>query len=187
MKRAFIFHGWDGTPTGSFKPWLKSKLEELGYEVVVPVLPHAKTPRKEEWLQTIQHVVGIPDEETVLVGHSLGGLAVLLYLSSLPDSARCKKVILVAPVVDAILDMTEEEKAVAKPWLEASIDPEKVRRFSSVITGFFSDNDGAIPTRSEQVLKETYGAKTFMLHDRGHFDDSAGIKEVPEVLQEILS
>ncbi len=186
MKRAFIFHGWGGNPNGGFKPWLKRELEKQGYQVVVPVMPDTEQPNMGEWLSTMQAAIGKPDEETVLIGHSLGGLAIFHYLQALPEGVRLGKAILVAPVVNTIMNMSDAEAMIARPWLEARLDDNKIRRHSKKMTAFFSDNDQFIPVESEQVMK-SYGAKTIMMHAMGHFDDEAGIKEVPYVVEEICN
>lgn len=186
MKKAYILHGWGGSPQGSFKPWLKKELEKQGFQVEIPVLPNTDTPKMSEWLPYIEQLVGTPDENTVLVSHSLSGLAVLQYLAALPEETRFHKIIFVAPVVDQIMDMTDAEKKIAKPWLEAAIDSQKIQRFSKYMTAFFSDNDVFIPAASAEVMKGKYSAKTIMLHNRGHFDDASQIKEVPEILEEII-
>lgn len=186
MKRAFIFHGWGGNPDGGFKPWLKRALEKNGYQVVVPVLPNTQQPKMAEWLSSMQTAIGVPNQETVLVGHSLGGLAILHYLQALPEGTHLRKVILVAPVVDAIMNMSKEEANIAQPWFDAALDAGKIRVHAKEMVGFFSDNDQFIPIESEQVLKN-YGVKTVMMHNMGHFDDEAGIKKVPYVVEEICS
>lgn len=44
-KRVFIVHGWDGYPEEGWFPWLERELEARGFEVHVPALPDASTPR----------------------------------------------------------------------------------------------------------------------------------------------
>lgn len=76
-KRAFIIHGWEGTPDSNWFPWLADELKKKGFEAVVPQMPNADFPVAKEWLGHMQKIVGEPDENTFLVGHSLGVTAIL--------------------------------------------------------------------------------------------------------------
>ncbi|MDQ5953593.1 MAG: hypothetical protein QG647_328, partial [Patescibacteria group bacterium] len=40
LKKAVLFHGTDSKPDDYWFPWLKSYLENNGYEVYVPLLPN---------------------------------------------------------------------------------------------------------------------------------------------------
>jgi predicted alpha/beta hydrolase family esterase len=186
MKRAIILHGWGGTPEKGFKPWLKRALEQHGYQLYVPALPNTDRPILEEWLATLNHIVGVPDQDTVLIGHSLGGLLVLKYLESLPKGKRIGKAILVAPVVDAIIDMNDEEQSIANPWLEKQLDGQKILTSVGSLSAFFSDDDPAIPLSSESVLRNWGGVHTIVEHQMGHYNEETNITEVPTVLAEIL-
>lgn len=186
QKKAYIFHGWSGSPDNGFKPWIKNELEKVGYMVESPQMPDTDTPKIETWLPFVQNLIQNPDEETILIGHSMGGAVVLRYLETLPEGIQIKKAVLVAPVVDAIKDMGEEEKSIAKPWLETPLNFEKIKRSAKEIIGFFSDNDKYIPLESEKILREQCGAKTFIEHQKGHYSNSDGTTEVPSILQTIL-
>lgn len=80
MKRVFIVHGWGGKPEQGFKPWLKQELEARGYSAEVPAMPETDNPRIDAWASELQKVIVRPDEDTVLVGHSLGAPAILHYI-----------------------------------------------------------------------------------------------------------
>lgn len=186
MKCAYLVHGWGGRPDSGFRPWLKKQLEKEGYEVVVPALPDTGKPLIEKWVPCLQSVIRDPDENTVLVGHSLGGPAVLRYLETLPDGVHVGKTVLVAPVVDAIMGLSPEETAFSKPWFETPIDVEKVRRSAGKMIGFFSDDDHWVPIESGKIFKERYGATTIIEHHMGHYSEESGVSEVPTILKAIL-
>ena len=57
---------------------------------------------------------------------------------------------------------------IARPWLEARLDDNKIRRHSKKMT-ILSDNDWFIRAESEQVMK-SYGAKRSDAR-YGAFDD----------------
>lgn len=186
MKCAFIVHGWGGRPEQGFKPWLKKELEARGFAVEVPVMPDTDNPKIDAWVSELQKVIVRPNEDTILVGHSLGAPAILHFLERLPDGVRIGKVVLVAPVVDCITGMSEEKLAIVREWFETTIDFEKVKRSSREIVAFFSDNDHFIPLSSEKTLKDNLGCRTIIEHAMGHYSSDDNTIEVPTVLAEIL-
>ncbi len=181
MKRAYLIHGWSGTPEHGFFPWLKRELEARGYAVEAPAMPDADAPAYEKWMPFLETLVGTPDEQTLLVGHSMGGQAALRFLERLPDGARVGTVVLVAPVIDRIKGMSPAEELVARPWLERPLDWAKIGRSVDAIVGIFSDNDRWIPTEGEALVREL-GGKTMMLHGRSHFSGDDGCHDLPELL-----
>jgi predicted alpha/beta hydrolase family esterase len=79
-KRFIIVHGWKSGPEDAWFPWLRNELESIGGTVAIPPMPHPDTPEVELWLENIKEVIGEPDKDTFLVGHSLGAFIVLKYL-----------------------------------------------------------------------------------------------------------
>jgi predicted alpha/beta hydrolase family esterase len=79
MKAVFV-HGYQGTAMGGWRPWLKRELEARGWSVSAPEMPTPDAPMVEEWVATIAREVGDSGKDCVLVGHSLGCIAILRYL-----------------------------------------------------------------------------------------------------------
>ena len=75
--KVIIFHGWGASPEDNWFPWLKHELEK-SYEVLIPRLPNSQHPKQNDWLNTALKL-GI-DEDTVLVGHSLGCILIMRIL-----------------------------------------------------------------------------------------------------------
>lgn len=187
-KKAYIIHGWEGNSQGGFLPWLKKELENKGYQVSVPDMPDANTPQISAWLGKMQELIGVPDENTILIGHSLGGLAILLYLQSLPPQSRVGQAVLVASVIEDIKDLSPEGAVIINSWLEKgkNLEADKIKEVCPQINAFFSDDDPFIPLTSEQIAREQLGAITVIEHQKGHFNQETDIYEVPEVLAIII-
>jgi|WetSurMetagenome_2_1015567.scaffolds.fasta_scaffold122461_2 uncharacterized protein len=194
QKKAYIIHGWGGSPLGAWRPWLKKELEFRRFEVEVPAMPDTDYPAIEKWLPFLQNLIKNPDENTILIGHSLGCTAILRFLDSLAAETIVGKVVLVAPVtpigcpchLEVIKNLTEDEKKILLPWIETPINAEKVKKSAKEIIAFFSDNDEWIPLKSEKIMREKFGARTIIEKGMGHYNDAAGIRKVPAVLAEIL-
>ncbi len=188
QKRAFLIHGWGGRPDGGFRPWLKKELESHGYHVEALAMPDSDTPVIGKWVPYLGANIPTPDENTVLVGHSLGATALVMYLEKLPENVRIGKVILVAGAFNKITGHdTPEQQKLAKPWLETPINYEKISRSAKSITAFFSNNDPWVPLRENSEVAKKLHAKIIVEHNMAHYNEDAGIKEVPGILNEILA
>jgi uncharacterized protein len=187
MKRVVIVHGWEG---GIHEPQLAWLREERGYFVVFENMPNPEEPTINEWVSKLNSLVGKPDNQTDLVGHSIGCQTVLRYLASLPEGSRLGKVVLIAPW----LVKTEEQKlllqvegeevwSIAKPWIETPIDFEKVKKIPISIACVFSGNDEFVSLDNVKLVEEQLGAKAEVYKNKGHFNPGAGITELPEVLK----
>ena len=91
-----ILHGYTGRNDKNFIPWLKHELEQRGAKVQAPQLPNTDNPTEVEQVQYVLDHVQF-DENTVLIGHSLGGLVAMRVLEKLPH--KIHHLMLVAPSV----------------------------------------------------------------------------------------
>ena len=187
-KRVFIAHGWGGAPQEGWFPWLKKELEEKGFQVTVPAMPQPKHPKIEEWVRFLRKVVRKPDENTFLVGHSIGAQTVLRYLESLSPKVKVGGVILLAGWINLSEKAFEnaEDFQTARPWLDTPIDWQKIKSHTSNFTAIFSDNDHFVPLTDSKIFKEKLGAKIVIEKDKAHYSGSDGITELSIVLKELL-
>lgn len=183
MKRAIIVHGWDGFPEECWFPWLKRELEARGFAVSVPQMPDAAHPHIETWVPKLAEVVGTPDEDLYLIGHSMGVQTIMRYLASI--NVKIGGFVAVAGFFTLILDELEE-KSVAEPWLATPIDTERVRTNANKITSIFSDDDKYVPLENIDFFKSKLGAEVVLLHGRGHMGGGDDANEVHQILDEVL-
>ncbi len=82
-----LLHGYNGSPAKNFFPWLKQELEKRGAKVYAPLLPETDDPKvADQVTEVLKHTPF--DKDTVLVGHSLGGVVALKVLEKLPVPVR---------------------------------------------------------------------------------------------------
>ncbi|HRZ30226.1 MAG TPA: alpha/beta hydrolase [Candidatus Paceibacterota bacterium] len=181
MKRIIIVHGWGGSPNDNWLPWLKTKLEELGHKVVVPSMPDADNPVIEKWVGKLAEVVGMPDAETYLIGHSIGCQTILRYLETI--NTRIGGAIFVAGWFNLENLETNGERRLAEPWLKTSIDISKVKSVlpKSTLVISYNDDYGAFEENKQKFSE--FVTKTVVLHQAGHIVDLV----VPEILMEAKS
>lgn len=185
QKRVFIVHGWDGSPGNCWFPWLKNELEERGFVVQALAMPHPETPTIADWVNCLANAVSEADENTYFVGHSIGCQTILRYMEQLEKPIG--GVVCVAGFFRLLHLVTDEEKRIARPWLETPIDCEKIKRQAGKIIAIFSDNDPDVDLGDKEVFESRLGAKTIVEHGKGHFSDDAGVKELPSALEAVLA
>lgn len=92
-----LLHGYTGRADKNFIPWLKQELEDRGYKVQAPQLPNTDSPKESEQVDYVIKNCQI-DENTILVGHSLGGVVANKVLQKI--NRPIAGLVLVAPAVE---------------------------------------------------------------------------------------
>jgi len=188
-ERAFIIHGYLGYPGEAWLPWLKVMLENRGYQVWLPAMPHPDQPTIPEWIDFIRELVGKPDARTVMIAHSLGCQAVLHYLETLGENTQSVgKTVLVASRFPTGMLPEEAGKKIEgdeilKPWLSARVDPKSVGIAAGKCTVILSDNDPYVPIdEAKASFQGTFAAEIIIEHGKGHFNEDDSITELPSAL-----
>lgn len=81
MTLVLVAHGYNADGNSIWFPYLRRALEADGLVVDVPDLPRPDAPQPGPWLDALRNrLAGARPADTVLVGHSIGGVAVLRLL-----------------------------------------------------------------------------------------------------------
>lgn len=178
MKNVIILHAMDNSPTDHWYPWLKSQLEQKGYEVWTPQLSGDNNPQIDIWVPFI-FKNGKFTEETVIIGHSAGAAVILSILEEL--KLKINQAILVAgfsfyPGGDGIL----------KP----AYDWEKIKSNVGEMIFINSDNDpfGHNDVRGRMMLEmlDMSGSIQIIMKGQGHMgtdEFNQPYKEFPLLLR----
>ena len=187
-KRVFIAHGWDGYPEEGWFPWLKKELEVKGFEVFVPQLPETGSPRIDNWVPKLAEVVGVADENTYFVGHSMGCQTIARYLKTLPKVIKVGGAVFVAGFFKRLTGLEDDldVQETDKHWLETSLDLEKVKSHLPKSIAIFSDDDPYVPLDNQDDFRDKLGSEIIIKQKMGHFSGSNGITELPIVLESVL-
>ena len=189
MKKVYIIHGWDGTPESNWFPWLEHELTALGFQVNVPQLPDAHMPRIEKWVPALTAAVGVPDEDTYFVGHSMGCQAIVRYLEGLLDGVKVGGAVFVAGYFRPITNLEQDAESIAvdREWATTPIDFTAVRTHLPRCIAIFSTTDPYVSLDNREDFAQKLGSEIVTLENRGHFyasDD--GITELPQARDAII-
>ncbi len=179
MKRVILVHGLNGYPQEGWHPWLIRELENRQVKVINPAMPNPHSPKQRYWVSKLQEVVGNPDENTFLIGHSLGCITILRYLESLHGSQRIGGVILLAGFTDD-LDIQE-----LKDFFRKDINWEEIKKHCGRLISIHSDDDPVVPLEYGNIFKEKLNAEEITEHEKKHFSGDDDIYELPILLEKL--
>ena len=159
MSKILILHGWNASPREHWFREAKEKWEKLGWQVEVPELAGNYFPKKEEWVEVIEGFQ--PDENWTLIGHSLGGVAILRYLEK--ASKKIKQAILVATPYDAM------KLGAIENFFGGGSDWQKIKAKCPKFDLVYQDEDMAVPLKHGKKYAKKLSGKLHILPGFDHF------------------
>ena len=160
MKRAIIIHAWDSAPDQHWYLEEKKLLVEMGYKVDLPTMPGGRWPKLDEWLKVIEGLK--PDENTIMIGHSLGVAAIFRYLEK--SGQKVGKVFSIAGFARD-LGIEETRNFVDKPF-----DWEKIRRLASEFIVINEKDDPYVKVEIGKEIADATGGEFILVEGNIHFD-----------------
>lgn len=174
-KKAIIIHGWDESPSGQWLPWVGQKLQEAGWQVEIPNMPNSKNPKLNEWMAELESLN--PDEETILVGHSLGNALIMKFLEK-------PNVNIAGAVMVAAWDwLMEDIKEFHQTFFEGGFDYESIKKHNTPLVILNSTTDPWIDFDRSKGLAGKIGAKFVAIEKAGHFMARDGYWEFPKLVE----
>ncbi len=179
-KKLIIVHGFEGSPEHGWYPWLKGEVERKGWEAHAPTLPNTNDPQVHEWLPTLTQATGKVDENTYMVGHSLGCITILRFLETMKDGESIGGAIFVAGFDNSLGNRKIEG------FFQAPVNWEKAKRACKKFVVINSEDDPQVPVDNSVRLKNNLDAKKMVVNGYRHFTSIDGVNSLPLVLQELL-
>ena len=182
VKRAFLIHGWGGHPDEGWQPWLRQELEKRGWQVAIPAMPDTDHPQCDAWVWHLRETIGKPDEDCVLVGHSLGCVTILRYLETLMPSQYVGGAVLVASFFEDLGPRYSELHS----FVDRPVHWETVRRSCGHFSVIHSDDDTVVLLPFAERVAKNLNCPVTLVHGQKHFSGNDGTFEAPDVLKAIL-
>ena len=179
--KAILMHGMNTDPDGKWYPWFRDEVLRLGYEFHAPALPDSQDPDVEVWKQYISDL--LPDDDTVLIGHSRGGVAILRWLEEQPANLKIKKVILIAVNSGFVYKRAIPDETNHGFYTEDGYDFDKIRQHCDDFVVLHSKDDQWVPYEAGVENANGLHARLLTFENRGHF--GKGVNKVPELIKEL--
>lgn len=158
-KNILILHGWNASPRDHWFWRAKEKWEKKGWKVEVPEMPGNYFPKLEAWLKIIESFQ--PNQSWVLIGHSLGGVAILKYLEN-ADKPIGKAILIATP-------LTAMHFGALDNFFEHGFNWENIRSNCHQFAILNEDNDPAIPIEHGQKYAKNLDGRLHTISGFTHF------------------
>ncbi|MCL4363840.1 alpha/beta hydrolase [Patescibacteria group bacterium] len=180
MRNIFIFHGTGGSPDGNWFPWLKEKLEEEGLHVIVPKFPTPEGQSLSTWLNILNKYKEYINEETIFVGHSLGGMFLLKVLEQLKGHVSAAFFVS-APVGVRPIKYYDSDYAFTHFEFDWPSIIHKAKKFRA----YHSDNDPYVSLGNGKELARRLGIELTFIPSAGHINAESGWIKFDKLYQDI--
>lgn len=180
----FIFHGTEGHPQENWFPWLKQELEAKDYNVIVPQFPSPPVvaAKISEWFDVLKNYGQYINEDTVFVGHSLGGVFTLRVLEKLDHPVKAA-VFVGAPIgVRPILNYDRDNS-----FSGFDFDWVTIKTKSNNFVVYQSDDDPYVGLDNGKELAKHLGTELSFIPNAGHFNKRAGYTEFEDLKNKLLT
>lgn len=159
-----------------FKGWKSSLNKKLGnnFDVILPSFPNSSNVKYLEWKIYFEKVMEATNKKIILIGHSLGGIFLIKYLSENTLNKKINGIFLIASSYPSE-DMKE---FLFKPNIN------KIESQCKDIFMYHSKDDKVVSFKDfEKYKKEFVNVKFRIFKNRGHFNQST----FPEIVRDIKS
>lgn len=181
MATIFIIHGVCGHPGENWFPWLKKELETLGHQVFVPQFPTPENQTLENWKKIFKDYENYMNEDSVVVGHSLGAAFLLRILEERYKAIR--GAFFVAGVTGSVNNPFFDN--INQTFLEKPFNWGEIIKNCESFYLFHSDNDPYLPAKEAERLAENLGTTSKFVQNAGHFNEKAGYLKFDLLLNKI--
>jgi hypothetical protein len=182
MKNAIIIHGTEGHPQENWFPWLKQQLEKKGYNVLVPQFPSPPIiPAKvAEWFDVLKDYEQYINEDTILIGHSLGGVFTLRILEKLEHPVKAA-IFVGTPIGVIPLSNYDRDNS----FSGFSFDWKSIQKKAQHFEVFHSDNDPSVSLGNGEKLAKHLNVELNFVPNAGHFNTKSNYTKFDLLLEKL--
>lgn len=182
MKNAIIIHGTEGYPNENWFPWLKQKLGKEGYTVLIPQFPSPPNiPAKiAEWFAVLNDYDQYINEDTILIGHSLGGIFTLRILEKIEHPVKAAIFVGTPIGVRPILNYERDNS-----FSGFAFDWETIKTKARYFEVFQSDDDPYVSLGNGEQLAKQVDVPLNFVPNAGHFNTKAGYTTFDLLLEKL--
>ncbi len=185
-----IIHGTFGHPGENWFPWLAeeiAKLDKSGKtqkeDVLIPHFPSSDCADYDSWKSVLLGYIdsGIINKNTIFICHSLGPLFVSKVL--IEKQIKVKGMISVEAAANHLMGNESFDKINSTFFVPSWDYLDNVKKYLDFNYCFYTDNDPHIPFNILKEYVDHAATKSFFIPNSGHFNEAAGYKTFPQLLE----
>lgn len=183
MKRnLIIIHGYNGGIDHTFGPYIEKEAEKRDIKVYSPKFPLAQEATYKGWKEIFDKYVkeGIINENTIMIGHSIGATFIPRYLAD-HNLSICLYIGLAG-----FLDDCSGREEISRVFYRFKPKDEEAKKSITLMNhryAIYSDNDHINPKEELERFADFYEAKKVFVPGIGHMGQKVKIREIPQIIQ----
>ncbi len=123
-------------------------------------MPNTDNPQIDEWVKVIEDFN--PDENSILIGHSLGGTTILKYLEK-TDKKMGTCIFIATPILE--IGYPEPDK-----FLKDGFDWQKIRKLGNKFVVLNQEDDPWVNPKHGEILSQNLNTDLILVEGNNHFD-----------------
>jgi predicted alpha/beta hydrolase family esterase len=179
--KILFVHGYTASSQADFYPPLSRELGELGIDYIIPDLPGGDYPHAQAWLETIHKSIQQNTKPLIIVGHSLGTRAALLYIEKY--NVKVEKLFLIAAFANRVENAKRKNGAYAD-FFAQTVDTTKLKTHIGQSYILHSKDDSSIPFEQGEEIAKELKAELIVSENRDHFSEPTNAPYILSILRE---
>ncbi|MEK9196488.1 MAG: alpha/beta hydrolase [Patescibacteria group bacterium] len=177
MRTILIIHGIGGHAGIHWQKWLADEHQKLGYTVLMPEMPEAVSPDRNEWLSTIKNLLkDVELKDLIIAGHSLGVTTALDFIEQ--SDQKINGLVSVSGFAeDYGADLNGEFLK------QKSLDFKKITDNLSWASVLYGDDDPYVTQEALAYVADSLGVEPIVLANGGHLNSDTGYNTFPRLLE----
>lgn len=157
-----------------------AELEKREVYACALAMPKPERPDCVEWVNEITRAIErCPEDEIYLIGHSLGGPAILRYLEK-TDIKQIGGVVLVSSPSE------KNSNRKIDSFFNTDFDFERIKSNCKKFSIIHGDNDPNVSISNAEHLSQMLDGKLIIVQNGGHLNGSAGWFKLPQCLESLV-
>lgn len=166
--KIIFIHGYTASHLADWYPQISEELKKLNVDFAIPDLPGNTTPHADEWIKTIHEEILKSNKPLVLVGHSLGTRAALLYLEKYKPQ-NIQQVILIGAFANRLENALRRNGEAYPDFFVHRINIDEIKKYVKKFVVIHSKDDSSIPFEQATEIAHDLNAKLITYEDQDHF------------------
>ncbi len=175
--KVYIVHDFKASVTTHWYAWLADQVITLGHQCEIVQLADSEQPQAVIWRQNLEQQIKPLNEQVIVIGHGLGCLSTMDYLSQALKGCSLKALLLVAGFRTRLPSLPELNQLID----QCSVDDALIRIKVQQRYVFFSTNDSFVPAPFSIRLGQLINAQMIEVTRAGHFMQEDGYQTFSEL------
>lgn len=185
MKKIIFVHGYTSSPQKTKYQLIAKKLQSLGIDYLIPEMSGGEYPHSKDWLEIINKEVKSSENPVVLVGHSLGTRAILLYLDKY--KTKVDTVILIAALNNDYKENRKNANGNFSDFFDYALNINKIKTLANKFIVVHSKDDDTLNYNKQGVkISKELEAQLITYEDYDHFSGEENAERNANAFVEIV-